>query len=78
MAVGIGVMESHMPGLRITLQYMKSLKPNTESDKRIEVIEILKSFIEKSLQGGAKLQEVKANLVELYRQDLLLNEPEYR
>ena len=73
----MGVMESHMPGLRATLQYMKSLKPNTESDKRIEVIEILKSFVEKSMQGGAKIEEVKTNLTELYRQDLLLNETEY-
>ena len=79
--LGMVIMESLLPGLQTTLQFMKDMdvgKDYRADEKRTEVIELLGKFIEKSLQGGAVLEDLKLHFSDLRNEQMLLKESEYR
>ena len=79
--LGMVIMESLLPGLQTTLQFMKDMdvgKDYRDDEKRTEVIELLGKFIEKSLQGGAVLEDLKLHFSNLRNEQMLLKESEYR
>lgn len=80
-APGMVIMESLLPRIQGTLQLMKDMdvgKDYRDDEKRTEVIELLGKFIEKSLQGGAVLDDLKLHFIDLRNEQMLLKESEYR
>ena len=79
--LGMVIMESLLPCIQATLQLMKDMdvgKDYRDDEKRTEVIELLGKFIEKSLQGGAVLDDLKLHVTDLRNEQMLLKESEYR
>ena len=79
--LGMVIMESLLPRIQATLQLMKDMdvgKDYRDDEKRTEVIELLGKFIEKSLQGGAVLDDLKLHFTDLRNEQMLLKESEYR
>ena len=61
-----------------TLQFMKSIPVNEGEEKRTQVMPMLSKTIKKCLESGTNIDTVKSRIMQLYDEELLINEAEYR